>query len=426
MTTSHTNLPVAQGSAAGLAAAPQPVLPPTLMPVSGDDFLPGPGPWASQLGRQLLALMLLGCGALALWPMREVVKAPGVIRPTGENTLLQSEQGGTVLRVLMRPNQQVRAGELLAVFDSRSLQAERRQLLEELATLQAQEARARDEQRSLEAQASALERLSASLTEASRRGVDQAEAMLDFDRSELQRYRTLLDSGAVPRSLVDEKQARAIVSRSEVLKAQQGVAEERARGMSELARLRQNALQSRTAADELRKQVFQRQARLLQVQRGLDLSSVRAPISGSVLSTDLHHSGQVVRPGDVMAVLAPSTHQFEARLLVPSEHISQLRAGQAATLRVASCPTPEFGVLPARVASVAPDTVPLTPATPGAAPPRVASGGAYEVVLQPSRSSLRSRQSSCNLRLGMEVSADVVTRRTTVLGFLLNKLRLGL
>jgi HlyD family secretion protein len=193
--------------------------------------------------------------------MRETVTAPGVVRPTGENTLVQSEQGGTVQRVLLRQNQSVRAGQLLAVFDRRPLQAERRQLEVELSALQAQAQQARNEQASLDTQASALERLSTSLTESSLRGVEQAKAALAFDRNELRRYRSLQSSGAVPRSLVEEKQARQLVSQSEVLKALQGVTEQRARGLSELARLRQSSSQARSSADELRKQVAQRRAR---------------------------------------------------------------------------------------------------------------------------------------------------------------------
>ena len=391
------------------------------MGVSGDDFLPGPGPWASALGRQLLVLITLGVLALAVWPMRETVKAPGVVRPSGENTVVQSEQGGTVARVLLRPNQTVRVGELLAVFDSRPLQAERRQLEVELTALEAQAALARDEQRSLVAQAAALERLSSSLTEASQRGVEQAQAALAFDRREWRRYRSLEESGAVPSSLVEEKQARQIVSQSEVLKALQGVAEQRARGVSELARLRQSVSQARSAADELRKQVAQRRARLLQVQRGLELASVRAPISGSVVSTSLRHPGQVLQPGEVLGVLAPLSHRFEVKLQVAADRISQVRPGQNATLKVSSCPTAEFGVLPARVSSVSADTVPAgAPETPGGR-----EAAAYQVVLQPQRPNLRGRQGGCWLRQGMEVSGDIVTRRTTVLMFLLNKLRLG-
>jgi len=438
MNTNPSDLPV-PASADTLAPVPDPVLPPTLMGVSADDFLPGPGPWASALGRQLMVLSALGAVGLAVWPMRETVKAPGVVRPSGENTVVQSEQGGTLLRVMLRPNQTVRAGELLAVFDSRPLQAERRQLDEELATLERQAAQARDEQRSLSAQAAALERLSTSLTLASQRGVEQAQANLAFNRSELQRYRSLEETGAVPRSLVDEKQARQVVSQSEVLKALQGVSEQRARGMNELARLRQSASQARSSADELRKQVAQRRARMQQVLRGIGQSSVRAPISGSVISTSLRHPGQVLQPGEVLGVLAPLNSRFQVKLQVPADRISQLRPGQSATLKVSACPTAEFGVLHARVSSVSADTVQtgglangLASGSPDGGAGGLAAGGitraasAYQVVLQPQRTSLRGRhRGSCELRQGMEVSGDVVTRRTTVLMFLLNKLRLG-
>lgn len=397
------------------------VLPPTLMRVHADDFLPGPGPWASALGHQLVAVLALGGLALAVWPMRETVKAPGVVRPSGENTMLQSEQGGTVQQVLLRPNQTVHAGQLLAVFDTRPLEAERSQLQEELTTLEAQARRAADEQRSLATQAQALEQLSTALTESSQRGVEQAQAGLAFERSELRRYRSLQATGAVPRSLVEEKQARQLVGQSEVLKALQGVAEQRARGMNELARLRQSASQARSAADELRKQVAQRRARLLQVQRGIELASVRAPIAGSVVSTHLRHPGQVLRPGEGIAVIAPLGRSFEVNLQVPADRISQVRAGQTATLKVSACPTAEFGVLSARVASVSADTVPLeAPAGQGGP-----GASAYQVVLEPARPALQGRQGPCPLRLGMEVSGDVVTRQTTVLRFLLNKLRLG-
>jgi multidrug efflux pump subunit AcrA (membrane-fusion protein) len=167
--------------------------------------------------------------------------------------------------------------------------------------------------------------------------------------------------------------------------------------------------------------VAQRRARLQQVQRGIDLASVRAPISGSVLNTTLRHAGQVLRPGEVIAVLAPLTSRFEVNLQVPADRISQVRPGQKATLKVSACPTAEFGVLPARVASVSADTMPVE--APAGSGSRIASS--YQVLLHPEKVSLRGRQGSCSLRLGMEVNGDVVTRQTTVLMFLLNKLRLG-
>jgi multidrug efflux pump subunit AcrA (membrane-fusion protein) len=391
------------------------VLPPALMVTTADDFLPQPGPWASGLGRWLLALMLVGGGALTVWPMRETVRADGAVRPSGENSVVQSEQGGTLQRVQVQPNQNVRAGSLLAEFDNRSLQLERQQMQQEQEALRRQLTMARGEQQSLAAQADALRDLNRSLTQASRQGVAQARTTLDYERGELERYRALAAEGAVPRSLVEERQARRVVTESEVLKALQGVAEQEARGMSELARLRQAEFQARSSADELHKQVLQRETRLRQLERAITQTRVLAPIDGSVVSTALRHAGQVLQAGEPLAVIAPQTAPLDVRLQVQPESISQVHPGQAATVRISSCPTAEFGVLPARVESVAADVQPRQEDRPSS----------YEVVLKPERRELRGRTTACTLRPGMAVVADVVTRRTTVLMFLLNKLRLA-
>lgn len=397
-----------------LPSSPAPAVPPTLLVTTPDDYLPGPGPWASALGRQLLVALLLGTAAVTLWPMRETVRASGMVRPTGENSVVQSEQGGTLQQVLIKPNQQVRAGTLLAVFDDKPLLLEQQQLQREVQTLERQLAMARGEQRSLSTQADALRGVNRSLTTASRQGVAQAQTALRYERRELARYQALAAEGAVPRSLVEERQVRRIVSESELLKAVQGVAEQQSRGVSELARLHQAEFQARSAADELHKQLVQRLTRLEQLKRAISQTRVVAPIGGSVVSTALRHAGQVLRAGEPLAVIAPQAAPLEVRVQVPSESISQLRQGQQATLRIAACPTAEFGVLSARVQSVAADVVPQ----------QDAKTSGYDVMLSPQRSDLPGRSSRCALRPGMAVTADVVTRRTTVLMFLLNKLRI--
>ena len=389
-------------------------VPPTLMVATADDYLPGPGPWASLLGRQLLVAMLVGSAALGFWPMRETVRASGTVRPSGENSVVQSEQGGSLLQVLVKPNQQVSAGALLAVFDSRALQLEQQQLKREIQALERQLAMARGEQQALTTQAEALRGVNRSLTSASRQGVAQAQSALLYERRELERYRALAAEGAVPRSLVEERQVRRVVSESELLKSVQGVAEQQSRGVNELARLRQAEFQARSSADELHKQLLQRVMRSQQLERAIGQTRVLAPISGSVVSTALRHPGQVLRAGEPLAVIAPGAAPLEVRVQVPSESISPLRPGQKATVRIGACPTAEFGVLPARVQSVAADVIPQQDSK--------ASG--YDVVLTSQQRELQGRGTRCALRPGMAVTADVVTRHSTVLMFLLNKLRI--
>ncbi|MEY2643805.1 MAG: hypothetical protein RLZZ611_454 [Cyanobacteriota bacterium] len=390
-----------------------------LPPMDSDDLLPGPGRWTSTLSRQLLLLMSMTAVALVIWPMQETVQAAGSIRPDGENTLIQSEAGGRVAQVFLTMNQQVRRGQTLAVFDTRMLLSEERQLQEEIRALERQARQARSEEVSLSAQIGALESLARSLTATSRTTVDQARASLAFERRQLSRYTSLLDAGAVPQALVEERRMRQMISQSELLKALQGVSEQRSRSASELARLRQSASQSRASADEWNKQMAQRRARLEQVRRQLDLATVRAPIQGSILQTGLRHGGQVVQPGETIAVLAPAGGRQSVRLLVAPDAISQVRPGQRATLKVSACPTAEFGVLEAKVVSVGADTQSV-PAARGES--SAASG--YAVELRPQADRLSGRQGDCRLKPGMQLQGDIVTRRTTVMVFLLNKLRL--
>lgn len=415
-------LPPVSGPLAHPQAAPAPV--PMVLGEACDEFLPGPGRWAGGLTRALLLTLLATGASLSIWPLRETVRAAGVLRPQGENSVLQSELGGTVQAVLLRPDQTVTAGQVLARLDPSAFRSERDQLRSEMSTLERQLRLARSERDSLELQAAALTRLGSAQLESSRRSVDQARATFRFESSELERYRSLLASGAVPRSLVEEKVARSQVSAAELLKADQAVVEQRARALNEAARLRQSAAQARSAADELEKQLVQRRTRLDQVERALARSTLRAPLAGTVLSTSLRHPGQVIQPGQVVATFAPLGQSHEVRLQVPARDIGQIRPGQRATLRISACPTAEYGVLPARVQSLSADTLVSAGESGDSAESGVAAVAGYQVLLRPQRTALVGRQGPCRLRPGMDLTADVVTRDTTVLRFLLNRLRI--
>ncbi|NDC34977.1 MAG: HlyD family efflux transporter periplasmic adaptor subunit [Synechococcaceae bacterium WB9_2_112] len=383
-------------------------LPVLLLPASAEDVFPDLSRPLRRLGWQLLAAVSVGAVAAMVWPFHETVRASGLVRPSGENTQVQTLLGGSVERVSVQANQQVRAGQVLAVLDTRALQDQRRQLRDELATLERQRLQSDQRRVALASQLAALQQLNRAALSSSKRSVDQARAMLVFSRSEWTRYSQLQRSGAVPRSLVDEKQVRNLVSAAELQRAVQGVAEQQARGLHELARLREYLAQVQAAAEDQTRQVADRRTRLQEVERQLAQSLIRAPLAGSVVSTSLRHRQQVVRPGEVVASIAPAGRPFEVKLAVSDRQVSQLRAGQRATLQVLGCSRAEFGVLPAVVQAISADTL---------------SPGRYEVSLRPEATRLSRGGRFCNLRQGMEVSGDVMTRHTTFGRFLLNKLQ---
>ena len=91
---------------------------PGLLPIlNHEDVLPELGGWSRQVGRRVVATTAASALALAIWPWQQTVQTNGVVRPAGENTLVQSSLDGSVATVWVQENQHVRRGERLAELD---------------------------------------------------------------------------------------------------------------------------------------------------------------------------------------------------------------------------------------------------------------------------------------------------------------------
>ena len=394
------------------------IIPAQLTPLQADDFLPELGGWSKTLGQRVLAVGAVSVLALAVWPWQETVRAAGVIRPAGENTIVQSQLDGVLARVWVKDNQQVKQGEPLAELDRRSLDNERRKLEGELTQSLAQQRDSRASSLDVQQQAQATRLLNNAQRNSAQRDIDSAASTVRYRETELKRYRSLLSSGAVAETVIEEKQAQAVLARNEFAKARQAMREQEARGAAELARLGQGSNQTAQEERELKKQVEQIRARLEELKRALLNSVIRAPKSGSVIVSNLRHAQQVIRSGEVLAQIAPSQGDLQVKLTVPSSDVGTIKASQQAYLRIAGCPYPEFGVLEARVLSISADTINQSDGGDGRGP------AGFQVSLKPSTKPLTNGDRRCALRHGMDVQADIVTRKTTILGFILTKLRL--
>lgn len=383
-------------------------VPHQLPPAAADEFLPPPGAWAHQLGVRTAAagaaLLLLAC----LWPFDESVRAPGSVRPRGENSPVQALGGGRLQQVLVSPNQQVRAGQLLAQLDLEAINSQQRQLQRERAQLQEQLHQAAQQFTDLQAQSRSIHRLMTTQIATARGGVAQALAGSRFQDRELQRLRGLAAEGAIPQLLLEEKEAGVAVAKSQLDQARLGVGEQRARLQAEQARLRQSLSATISARAELERQLAAVDGRLRETALARQQSRLLAPVDGTVVETKLRYPGQVLQPGEVVATLAPKGQPLSVKVQLPSRDVAPLKPGQRAYLRVGSCPHTDFGVLAGRVQAIAADAV----------------DGEYAVTITPSADQLRQGQRRCALRAGMDVDADLVIRRGTVMGLLLRKLRL--
>ena len=369
---------------------------------SSEEFLPSVRPWVRLAGFTLVGSFAAAIALMAVWPYRVVVRGNGVVRPSGETSVIHAPFAGRVRQVVVRPNETVVKAQVLALLDPADLQGKQLQVGQS--------------ERALELQARALINQGQAALQAAELEVKKSGAALQFAEAEYRRYQQLAGTGAIPSIQLDEKVANYNVARANLAKARQAVAEQRSRNLNEQA-----ALQKELAGNR---------AEVSQVARDLNKTSLTAPVAGVLFSLNLRNPGQMVSVGEEVARIAPSEAGLLVKVVVPSQDITNVEIAQQADLRITGCPYPDFGTLKAKVISMAPEAN-LAASRANSTASALAAGadampaGGYEVTLQPDAIVLRSSSRSCALRLGMDLTADITTRQETVLQFLLRKARLA-
>jgi multidrug resistance efflux pump len=373
-----------------------PVLENALLPrLDLEDYVPSIRPWIRTGTLAVVASAALGVGFMAVSPYKVVVRGQGFIRPAGEQVLVNAPFDGRVVSIDVRLNQPVEVGQPIVTLDRAQLRGE---LVEA--------GRSRE---ALIQQMRALRLQTQSDYARAKLEVEKSRSTLAFARSELKRYEDLVRQGAASASLYDAKRATAQEATATLSQAIESLDAVRSQASSREA--------------ELLKEMASVERSSQQGARNLISAIVRSPAQGIVFQLQVQNPQQTISAGQSLAVITPSSAEKLAKVEARSEDVDNIRPGQKAELRIAGCPYPDFGTLPARVISVSPDVLPLrggTEGTEGAAQ----SSNLYEVKLKLDRTQLSGYGRRCEVKLGMQLQADIITRQETILRFALRKTRL--
>jgi HlyD family secretion protein len=437
------------------------------------NFLPKFNRWISISGILLAGSVAATVSIASVSRYNVTVKAPATVRPSGELRVVQPEIEGTIKSIDVRENQTVRRGDVIARLDAEQLRIKKSQLENnlqqgklqliqldaQLQTLQTQvlaesrvvdrtidtaqldlERNQRDHQE--RQQTTQAEQLAATASlQKAEADLQKAKTDLSFAQREEDRYRTLMQAGGLSqqdfdKKLLATKQAESIVatetksveiasakqqqaiaalnpSQAPVEIAQERIAQEQAKGDSTLATLakeKQGLIQKRS---ELSAQLSQFQKEQQQLDRQIEQATIRATSDGTILKLDLRNPGQVVRPGDAIAQIAPNNTLLVIKANLSTQDIQTVAVGQRVQLRVDACPYPDFGTLEGTVKTISPDAI-----------AEKEKGSYFEVTIQPKTLVLNHRSRQCSIQPGMEAKADIIAKEETVLQFILRKARL--
>jgi HlyD family secretion protein len=343
--------------------------PESLPPLQNDEFLPPIGNWIRLGGWLLVASLAGGLGLAAVIRYNVTVQAIATVRPAEELSLVQTTSEGTIRQVLVKENQLVQQGDVIAELRSfdqlqfAKLQSRRQRIQAYIQQYQAQVDRIDQHLQAITAEDSALE-------------FAQANTAAQGNAAELQTAATPLSSSTNPRDRLQQQR--------------QG----------------------------LTRQIRYDQATLQAIEQELGKSAILVPTTGTIFRLQLRNPGQAVRPGDVVAQIVPGQASLIFKARVNVQDISQVEVGQPAQLRISAYPYPDYGVLAGTIQAIAPDVT----VAPGVDPSMTASY--YEVTIHPERPYLTQGNRQFPLQPGMEARADIISRQETVIQAVLRQLRL--
>jgi multidrug efflux pump subunit AcrA (membrane-fusion protein) len=384
-------------------------LPPNLNPIGENDFLPPISRWTKLGGMFIVGAVGIGFIVSAFTPYNVTIKAQAKVRPTGELRIVEAQTEGRIVEIKVKENQNVNKKELIAIIDTSRFQTQKKQLLADIEQSVLQSSR-------IDAQIQAHNRQILAETEQINRTINAAQAELKVARAKQTRYEQVASSGALSQNQVEEAQLA-------VKQQEQTLAAKNASGTATLAGLSRDKEGLNQQKIEVEKKLQRDRSELQQVEKELKQGAIVAPVKGTLFQLKIRNPGQTVKPGDRIAQIAPSDNFMAIEGIVSSQDISKIKTGQKTQVRISACPYPDYGTLKGKVQNISPDVVSLDNNIPSSGTAKPSQDG-YKVTIEPESLVLKQRNKKCNLQVGMEGKADIMTSEETVLQFLLRKAKL--
>ena len=135
---------------------------------------------------------------------------------------------------------------------------------------------------------------------------------------------------------------------------------------------------------------------------------VAAPVAGTITTLHVRGAGEVLQPGQNIAMIAPAGARLLVEAQVPNKDIALIEKGLPVKLKFDAFPFQDYGILTGTIVEVAPD-----------AEVSKEAGSFYKVMIEPAPESATAKDKAIRLRPGLTLTAEVITERKSILDLIL-------
>ena len=357
--------------------------------------------WMKTVTWSLIGTTVIGIGWLAIARTEEVVVATGKLEPVGNVKDVRIPPGGVVEAILVKNGQRVSKGEALIRLDQESSAEQLKSLTNGV--------NEKTTQISQKQQQLLLKKLERERTlDLNREQLASTRINLGLEQEILNRLAGLAKDGAVP-------DIQYLQQRNKVQELKGELTKREIDGRRQINQVDQQIEQLNAELAGLRSERAQLNANLTEVRVTNKNQTLRAPVDGIVFDLKINNPGFISQSmsSEVMLKVVPF-NTLEADVMIPSNKIGFVRAGQPADISIDSFPASDFGVLEGTVESVGSDALPPNPQ-------QMRQEYTYPAVIKLDSQQLKLKSGKqLPLQVGMSLTANIKLRSVSYLQLLLN------
>lgn len=152
------------------------------------------------------------------------------------------------------------------------------------------------------------------------------------------------------------------------------------------------------------------------------LTTLTAPVAGTVQQLAVHTTGGVVTPAQVLMVVVPHEARVTAEVTLENKDVGFVNVGQAAEIKLETFTFTRYGTVPAKVKTITADAVMQQPAVQADhnGDPKNMGGAIFPATLALSASSIVVDGKPIKLSPGMNLTAEIKTGKRRIIEYLLS------
>ena len=358
--------------------------------------------------RMTIWIALFGIITLLIWAyfakIDQVTKAKATVIASARTQEVQASEGGILTELLVGEGDEVKKGQLLVVLEEERAKAAFDNSAGKVAALKAKLARLNaevfDKPLTFEEEVKKYPEYVNNQTELYNRrrmaineDVASLENMLVLANQELAMNEPLLEYGDV--------------SKADVIKLRRQVADIEAQINNKRNKYFEEAQAEMTKAQE---ELDTELEELRDRSQVLEEKRLLSPAEGKVNNINVTTVGGVVKPGEVIMELLPTSSDLVVEAKVSPADIAYVKEGQAASVKLDAYDFSIFGAMSGTVTYISPDT--LIEETPNGEEPY------YRVLVQIGKAEFAGRGDEIVIKPGMTASVDIKAMERSVLSYL--------